>query len=406
MNKELSGSKQALFIAALLLSTIIVDGELIIIPITYNFYEAFAGQQAAVNFIISAPMLLMIFVSLLVPYIVRLIGKKPTILTGCILFTLSGVMGLRIPSIPYIIAWRIVNAISQGLVGVSAMMYISETFTDSNKRASITGFYTTAMSLIAMILSALSGFLASQRWTNSFNLYWLGLPVILMVIFFVPNSKKEDSSEETVSAKNTVDKQKTSMGIHFYIFIFVLLAFYISYCVPVYFASVYIAEHQLGNETFAGIATSVSNVASMLSGLLFGKISAAKNKTAVFAFIVLAVGISLMYFFHTKAMELVACFIIGSTMALIYSFSFSQLPNIVPADKIDRAVSIVQAISGAGQFIATYFVTWLMGGVFKTDLVTPVLIVPIIIMIVMAVVEFFNSSGIRVQSQESNVKSQ
>lgn len=387
MEIQMSKGKSILFLGSLFLTTIASVGELVIMPITYNFYQFFPENTAAVNFIISGPMLIMIVMSLLVPYMIKLIGEKNTLLTGCVLFTVSGILGLQILSLPYIILWRIVNAISQAMVNVTALVIITNVYNNEQKRATITGLYSAAMALFAASMSAASGFLASQTWTNAFLLYWAGVPMIIFAILFIPKLKKTESPNTEVKIEKT-NKLKEPMGATFWIFTAIMASFYICYCVMAYFSSVYVAEHNLGTATFAGIVVSVANIASMLSGLFFGFIfSKVKNKIAMYSYLVLAIAIALMYFFPSSAIVLIANFIAGAVMNAVYAFSFTFGPSLVPESRKERAIATVQAVSGAGQFGATYFATWLMASVFKTEFLTPVLIVPAVIMVAAAIIE-------------------
>lgn len=387
MEIQMSKGRSILFLIALFLTTIASAGELVIMPITNNFYQYFPESTNVVNFILSGPSLIMILMSLLVPYVIKLIGQKNTLLAGCVLFTVSGILGLQILEIPYIILWRMVNAISQAIVNVTAIVIITSVYTDQQKCATITGLYTAVLSLTCALMSAASGFLAAQTWTNAFFTYWAGVPMIILAILFIPKLKKTESPDSGVEIEQ-VNKSKEPMGTKFWIYVGVMTFYYISYCVPAYFSSVYIAEHNLGTEALSGMALSVANIAAMLSGLIFGFIfSKGKNKTAMYAYLLLAISIALMYFFPSRAMVLIGNFIAGSTMSVIYAFSFTFAPSLVPESKKERAISVVTALSVSGQFVATYFVTWLMGSVFKTELVTPIYIVPAVIMVAAGIIE-------------------
>ena len=383
MIETMSKPKRILFLLAIFLTNIAACGELIITPITYNIYEAFPGQTMACNFIISAPMLIMIVVSLIVPKIINILGKKNTLLLGTILFTASGILTVAINSIPFIICMRIINAIGQAIVNVDAMTLIADAYPDDQKRGTITGYYSAFMGLLSAVLSAISGSLAAISWTNAFFTYWAGVPMIILVFLCIPYMN--DTKEEV---QNTETKSHESYGRKFIIYCITLALFFICYCIPVYFGSVYIQENALGNEAFSGLVSSVCSIAGMLAGLGFGFIySKSKKYTGFISYLLLAIVLLLLYIKASAALLMICMFVAGFVMNLVYSFGFSYALTLVPESKTSGAIAILQAVSGCGQFAATYVVTFLMG-ILNTDLVKPILIIPAVVAIIIALVEF------------------
>lgn len=387
---ELTKGREILMLIAVFLTNIATMGDYIIYPITYNFFNAFPDNVNGVNFILSGPSLILIFVALATPKIIKWIGSRNTLILGCVLFTLPGIFGVAVLSIPYIITLRVINAIGIGIVNVTAVVVLTEIYIDEKKRGTILGFYSTAMAAVGAILSNASGFLATIEWTRAYWVYLSGIVMVFLVIMFVPvikSMQKEIDEEKTSEIEQNITKEP--LGAKFWIFTFIIIFFYTSFCVPSFFNSVYIAENGLGNAAFSGFVTSLTTISGALIGLLFGKIfMKTKSITNALAYLILALCIGAMYFFPTKTTVMVSNFIAGAMMTVAFTYALTYCPSIVPESRINDSLGITQAVCGIAMFSVTYVVTFLMN-VFNTELVTPVYIVPAIVMLIAAAAEYF-----------------
>ena len=59
MSIQMSRARRWLFYLAIMLTNIVILGDTVIVPITYNLYQAYPDQTWAVNFIISGPPLIL-----------------------------------------------------------------------------------------------------------------------------------------------------------------------------------------------------------------------------------------------------------------------------------------------------------------------------------------------------------
>ena len=191
MLQKMTKTQRILFYITIILVNIVVLGENVIIPITYNLYEAFPDHTAGVNFIISGPSIILVVASILAGKLLRRFSTKSILLTGGFLFVFGTVFGLSIKTIPYIIFTRCCVGISEAFVNVAALAMIAEVYEDEQKRASFVGIFNAFMNLLGVVMGQMAGILAAVKWEYAYRVYWAAIPMVIMVIFFLPNFRKD-----------------------------------------------------------------------------------------------------------------------------------------------------------------------------------------------------------------------
>lgn len=383
MTLKMSKTKRILFYIAIMLSNVAVMGEQVIQPITYNFYNAFPDSQTAVNMILSIPLIMMIIFSIIAGKLCNHFNKKNLLIFGGVLFAIGSIFGLTVETIPYIIIMRAVTGIGEAFVTTVAVVFIGDVYGNEGARAKFLGIYNAVMALIGVVMSQAAGSLAVSKWENSFWVYWAAVPMVIAMILFLPSIQKTEDVAETRKGK------KEPFGKAFWVMAFDYLIYNIAYGCIAYFISLYIVENGIGNEVFSGtyiaMCTAGSAVTCMIFGFLLYKYLG--NKTAVLAYGMAAAAIAIHIFIPTKAAAIVGALLIGSSYGNVFSFGFAYAPMVVPKSRADEATGVASALTVGPWFISTYLMTWLMDGVFKTELVTPCLIVPLGMCVVAFVIE-------------------
>ena len=204
MSVKLSKVRHYLFLLAICLTNIIVMHDCVIMPIANSFYGLFPENVGAVNFILSGPAIFMFLASLVAPYLLKFTSKKTLLSIACVVFAADSIFGSTVVSLPYIITVRCICGMCYGVVQVTALDLVSDYFVDENKKASFMGIYNAAMAAIGAVMGMAAGTLAVGGWQNAYMTYWVAVPLMLLVIFFVPNLKPaahQEMQEETVYEK-------------------------------------------------------------------------------------------------------------------------------------------------------------------------------------------------------------
>ena len=396
MSTKMSKPKFILFCAALILTHVISMHDMVIYPIVNNLYELFYENMAGVNFIISGPAIFMFVASLLAPYIMKVIDKKTLLIIACVIFAVFSIGGAAVTSVTYMIIARSICGFMYGIVQVVVIGIVADHFIDDNKRATFMGVYNAGMAAIGAVMSAVAGVLAVNGWKNAYYTYLISIPMILLVIFFVPKiqAKIEEAQEEAKTADVSAVKAKGGFSAKFWIMLITFFVLCVAYTPMMMMTSVYIAENALGNEALAGLAGSVGTIASGVFCLLFGLVySKLKARTSLISYAGVGIALLGMYFIKGPAIFLVFCAIAGATYGFLYSYMFTQVIVLVTPENANKAISYLTAVYAASIFIGPYATTWIMGMV--GDSITTASLIFGIICIVCLVVDFFNTAKMR-----------
>lgn len=369
MSAQLSKSKRILAIAAIFFSTLAVMADLVITPVIGMIYGYYPDNMSAVNYIVSGPMLVLVIASLLTPYLTRHLDKKLVFVVATVIFSVGAIFGVAVDDPLFICFTRTLVGIGEGVINTVGMSYIADLYIDPADRNRISGFYNAAQSLAGMILSYAAGSLAAGGvWLEVYKLYWLAIPMLILVILFVPSVKPVKASE----AKKQEKSKKEPMGWRYWFMSGCFLIMNITLGATVlYYLSSYIFEHNLGDSSFTGLATAVKSVVGILVGLGYGwLVSKCGRYTSTVSYITYALTLVILILFPNKFVALVVGTICGLTYKVLMSYNYAHGFSIVPASRIDDASSITTAVYGVGSFACTYFATWLMS-VMNTELVTP-----------------------------------
>src|SRR5699024_6749660 len=115
-------------------------------------------------------------------------SKKAIVLIGISIYIVAGVGAQFSPSIIVLLLLRFVLGAGVGLVMPIALTLISDHF-EGKERVKMFG-YNTAFSNVGGILTMLfAGYLASINWSAAFNVYWLGVIIFMLVLFYLPTNE-------------------------------------------------------------------------------------------------------------------------------------------------------------------------------------------------------------------------
>ncbi len=353
---------RVLFIlAALFLSSMCTIGDMAVVPIFGNLYSVFP-QVNLVNAIVSMPSLVGIPFCFIGGILCDKSNKKYVMTVGFALFTISAVFGCAVENVYYMLIMRnIATGVAWGLTSSAAVSIIAEMFVDEKTRGTVNGLYNSIMTLIGATMSMVSGIMAVSGWQNAFRTYLPAIPVLILLILFLPSlpAKKEISVPASKEKELNTENSK-SLNWLIPLLPLLLQIFFIGACyyVIAFMISVYVADTGIGNEAFTGSLASIGTICSCIASATFGFIYKKLNKaTPLPSFAVIGAGFLVMAAFPSKAVALAACGIMGAAWGIFYSFSVTECTVVVPEEKQGIAIGIVGAFIGLASFLCSYLVT-------------------------------------------------
>jgi MFS family permease len=249
---ELKGKRGlVLMMFAILMSTFAMQGDSLIIPGADEMFKYYQ-DDAFVNFLLSGPNLVSMFASIIAGKILQYVDKKKVLMLGVTLFLVGGTLGAAIESAPFMMAMRCLVGLALGFTNISAISIVTSMYIDENIRSRMVGILNGAMYGSAIILTAISGMIAEvYGFKAMFNLYGIGIILLLLIIVFVPKCPpdatpfKSDSADS--SPASTVDESLyKGWSVRLFLLAVAYLTFQISYAITQFFNSVYAAEQLRG----------------------------------------------------------------------------------------------------------------------------------------------------------------
>jgi EmrB/QacA subfamily drug resistance transporter len=119
------------------------------------------------------------------------LGRKRTLLVGMSVFSVASLLCSLAPTVEWLIAFRVLQAIGASMLNPVAMSIITNTFTDPRERAQAVGVWGAVFGVSMALGPIVGGALVSSagwEWIFVINVP-LGLAAIALVLRFVPESK-------------------------------------------------------------------------------------------------------------------------------------------------------------------------------------------------------------------------
>ncbi len=121
------------------------------------------------------------------------IGRKPVFMTGVVIFTLGSGLCALAPSLDFLVAARVLQAIGGSMLNPVALSIIRNVFEDPKERAQALGVWGSVVGISTSLGPVLGGALVDGpgwRWVFVVNLP-IGLLALLLTFKFVPNSRAD-----------------------------------------------------------------------------------------------------------------------------------------------------------------------------------------------------------------------
>lgn len=395
--ENISKGRKILMMIAICLTNIAVMGDFIIIPIINELYGYYPNEML-VNLMLSGPALVQIASGIVSGFLMNRIGPKKTALYSFGLFTVCVVLISFIFSagaLPMTIC-RMVAGLAVGVVNAAAMALIAGVYTDGKKLGTMMGVYNAAMAGIGALLSAIAGRMAVPVWSNAFKLYWITIPVVVLIAIFVPETRNpaDEGNAEDV-AKETADEpagaviEKTSDKKGAWIIVVAYFFFNMLYGVLNYFVSVYLAEKFGSGADTSGLVASLQTIGSLVFcitfGLAFAKIG---RKYSIIPWAVFAIGYLVMFFTNNIVVASIAAILMCGLYGGGQTFYITWIPMITNEKDSSKFLGFMVASCGIGFFLCTYLVTFLET-IMGTESITPIFPVLAVACAIILIVSIF-----------------
>lgn len=350
MSEQIKPKYGALVKAATLSVALLLYTASMTTPALAEIAKAFPDSSAeTIKLIGSIPSLMLCVFSLVSGWLTTKISiKKAIILASALIFV--GILPSFFGGMKFILFTRIVFGAGYGLIFPLASAVVTDLFTGTTKDAMM-GWKSAVGAAAGVVFQSLGGILAAYSWRFSFLGFLLVIPIVLLVIFVLPetppNKAPVAASGEKIEAKFT----KTLLICSLVGFLLNTVQF--SFMLNM---ALYLNAEGIGSALDSANVLSTFTAASFVAGLTYvGFAKVAKRFTPAIAIFLVGVAFAVAM----SAPNLPAMFISAVIFGIGFGYTNPSLTlkaasGVTHPSKTPMAISIYVCCTGVGQFLSAY----------------------------------------------------
>ena len=319
-----------------------------VIPNLYNFYHTNNPNigLASVESLATLPAMMITIFVLLSNGVIKLIGKKNTVLLGLILIFIFGIVPAFTTNFKVVLISRLLLGAGIGLFNSLSISMISDFF-DEEHRGTIIGLRTAFLNIGKALTTFISGYLLIYGIQYTFLVYALALPIFIIFLLFVPNAEN-------------VNNKKVSIKFHKETIVLTLLTFLvgISYMGATIKIPTLLAEKYHYQPDVARNLLTILALSGILSGVIFGiLVKRFKNLTLPIMLSFMTVGSVLFALTNNIIIFYIAAIFIGISFVGTMSFNFFYISNKLDNKFINFATSVILVGGNIGVILTPVVLT-------------------------------------------------
>ncbi len=346
-------------IIILIMGSFGVMGGGLLAPALPTLSHAFAVSEDKIGLVLSVYTLAAAITLPFIGLLIDLLGRKKTALICLAIDGFFGLLCILAPNFYLLLLLRFIQGIGiAGLIPI-AMTLISDWY-QGETRLKAMGLLSGSISLSAVIIPSLGGFLATINWKFPFLVY--GFSLILAIFFYllVEENKAEEVEENKFSLqrmKQYFSKLLAALKLRQLqkIFIHSLIVYFILYTL-VTFLPLYLT-HSFGlTEFWVGIFISLQGFfsASFASQInLIDKYLSWQQKVYI-GFLLLMLSLLTIPLWNNYYLVLISIFLFGSGMGIIQPSIYNKTTTIAPKKQMGSVIALFNTMKFIGMSLAPF----------------------------------------------------
>ena len=346
-------------IVTMLLVSMFQMGMVALAPVVASITTAFPGtSQTVAQLAMTFLCLVLVIFALFSGAIARRFGRRFMCAAGMLLTALAGIFGaLFTVGLWAAYLWSAFLGAGTGLFvpAVSSMMI---DYLDGDERSRVAGIQTAFVNLGGMLLSFFSGVLAAQRWCNAYLVFLAAAPVFVLSLKCIPAEERRPAAEGG-QPRGKIPAAVWLAALQTFLFAVLYFAFSTN-------ISLLIVERGLGGTSLSGTATSVFMLGGCLFGFIFTPVMrTCKCATPSVAFLLVAASYLLVYFTGSVPALMVAAFVGGGSLSLIFPYFLIAIAGqVAPSVSVISSSLILSVGPNFGSFVSPMILTNLSNALF------------------------------------------
>lgn len=305
--------------------------------------QAFPQASATeVQQLTAIPNLVAIVVAFVFSLVANKVPRKVIAVGGPLLIAAGGLLPAFVNGgMALLLACSGILGVGVGLISNITQVLITELISPEKRQAAM------AQNVIfvnvgAIFMTMVGGVLASGGWQNNYLVYLIAIPVLILVMIFIPSYRGSADKAEDAAG---VTGEKQGLGVTVFIAALVILSFNCVYSVFPNNAALVLMQNGLGDASMAGLVNAVGTLGGLIAGLVLGKLLKFIQRVSLPLGIAL-MGVAMIAFglAGSIAMALVAAFFVGFAL----SIGFAQCPFIISISTAPALIPTAMAMYSIG----------------------------------------------------------
>ena len=340
----------------------------ILAPVLASISLEYAGvPEVWIQTLLNATMLALVPSLLLAAPLVKATSLKTATQIAIGLTIFGGLIPLFTSSFAILFASRLVVGVGVGLMNPVSASLITENYTGSEKEQLIGG-RTAVASIGTVILSLLGAYLTKFGWRYISFTYLLGIPVMLLIAIFLPNTtaNQEVSCEAAKKPKKSFSLRSLNgalLCITVSIFLFTVI-------INVYPTniSLMMSQEVLGTAAVASVLVAAYKFSSFMSGILFSFISKLFGRWSMAVGIgVSAAGLLMLAMSSNTVIIFIGTVLCGFALGWVLALGILEGSEVSGKMGDTAAISLVTAGMNLGSFFSPLVMTPLFQKLLGTE---------------------------------------
>lgn len=302
-----------------------------------------------VQMLSTIPQLGQVIATLIFTWLTYKMTRKNIGILAVLFVTIGGIIPVFFnSSLNLILACMIAIGFGTGLISNVGPVLVQEHF-EGEERATVMGWQVGFNSVGMMAMTAIGGWLGSSNWRNLFWVYIVGVAILLVAYFLIPQDTrvKETKNKEGKGSFWAILKHVNGM-----VYIYLLITFFISIAMTMFMAnqSIVLSTKGLGTG-YVGTVTALGNVGGIVAAVFLGKIRKfTKSNTIAYGFICCALSYIFVLYFNNIGMHIIGNIFSGISIVLINATIPFELSNLANQSEFPIVISmntLISSIAGA-----------------------------------------------------------
>lgn len=353
-------------------------------------YNTYPGQDALVMTIATLPGIIAMIGGFAAAALLIKMGSKSVVVLSLVLMIVGGMICrfLGTSGIHFAIIGSALTGFAAG--GIPAANYSAlASIVPASFKDKVFGWSDALCQAGLIAVGFLAGiFAAKGDWTHSFNVYYIAIVVLVIVLIAYP---KNCNAEEAAAEAETGVKEKARIPgsvIGLIVIKFMTALFYMG--LSLFISDLVINELQIGSAAVVGTITSLASVVATISAVIvFIWLKVFKKTSTMVAGVFLGVMMLIVSLSRSLPVIFACSLIMQIGMNTQHSSYGTVLANATKGKAVGVAAGIFSGATFIGEALGGYLNPWLANTIFKSTAASVCMRTSAIGMIIVAIISFF-----------------